>query len=306
MNYHKGMHWLARITTAATFILINAGGLVKGTGSSLAVPDWPLAYGYLFPPMIGGIRFEQTHRYIAGTVACLMVWLAIWVARSEERPWVRKLAWAALGAVFLQAVLGGLTVLLLLPPAVSILHATVGQTFFCLVLSLALVTSKGWLEAPPVRVPAGGRDLRLPALAATCVIYVQLILGALIRHFYAGLAIPDFPLVFGGVLPPAWTFPIFINYIHRVWALVVASGVVWVFYRAARWHRGLPYLYRPALLLGLLVTAQLVLGACVIWTGRDLFVTTAHVANAALTLGTSLFLTLRAHRVLGRADDPQK
>src|SRR3989338_3837872 len=116
----------------ATLFLIFVGGLVTSTGSGLSVPDWPLSYGTLFPPMVGGIRFEHTHRLIAGFVGLLTLALAVWSSRREPRRSLRRLGWIALAAVVAQAVLGGITVLQQLPLPVSVAHACLGQLFFCL------------------------------------------------------------------------------------------------------------------------------------------------------------------------------
>src|SRR3954467_15627255 len=162
----------ARIVTAFTVLLIAAGGMGTSTDAGLSVPDWPTTYGqnmFTFPlsKWVGGIRYEHSHRLIASTVGFLTVILAIWTWRVEPRAWVRKLGFAALGAVILQGVLGGITVLLFLPPAVSIGHAGLAQIFFCITLSLALVTSRGWREASVVPDDPG---LRRVAAATTALI----------------------------------------------------------------------------------------------------------------------------------------
>ena len=154
-----GLHRFAVLTAAATLCLIVAGGLVTSTESGLSVPDWPTTYGqnmFTFPlsKMVGGIRFEHTHRLIASGVGMLTVVLAIWLARREPRRWVRRLGYFALGAVVAQGLLGGLTVLLFLPPAVSVAHACLAQTFFCLTVAIAVVTSRA-LEGPRARQPPG-------------------------------------------------------------------------------------------------------------------------------------------------------
>src|SRR3990167_2457625 len=122
----------AQFTAIATFVLLIAGGLVTSTDSGLAVPDWPLSYGMWFPPMVGGIFYEHGHRMIAGVVGLMILGLAAWLWMRETRRWVRVLGYSAAGAVVLQALLGGLTVLLLLPPSVSIAHACLGQGVFVL------------------------------------------------------------------------------------------------------------------------------------------------------------------------------
>src|SRR5271155_5198178 len=111
----RGLHRFAVLTAGATFCLIFVGGLVTSTGSALAVPDWPLAYGHLIPQLVGGVRFEYGHRVVAGLVVILTTVLALWTWRADSRAWLRKAAFAALGLIVVQAILGGITVLLLLP-----------------------------------------------------------------------------------------------------------------------------------------------------------------------------------------------
>jgi cytochrome c oxidase assembly protein subunit 15 len=295
------LHRYAKLVSASTVLLIVAGGLVTSTGSGLSVPDWPTSYGwsmFTFPirHMVGGIFYEHGHRLIASTVGFLTIILAAWIWRAEPRRWVRALGFAALGAVVLQGVLGGITVLFFLPTAISTAHAGLAQMFFCLTVTIALVTSRGWN-----RRPAAGwvddRTLRLVATTTTVLIYAQILIGATMRHADAGLAIPDFPLVFGGIVPPHWTPQIAIHYAHRVGALIVAtaifatSGHVWFH------HGDRKELRRPAALLATLVLVQICLGGLIILTKKDVAINTAHVVSGALVLATSLVLTLRSDRV---------
>jgi heme a synthase len=293
------LHRYAKLVAAATLLLIAAGGMVTSTGSGLSVPDWPNTYGWFmftFPrdKWVGGIFYEHSHRLIASTVGFLTVILAIWTWRGETRGWVRWLGVSALGAVILQGLLGGLTVLLLLPAPVSIGHAGLAQLFFCITLTLAAVTSPWW-NAP--HAPLDDRLLRRLATVTTALVYVQILLGATMRHIGAGLAIPTFPLAFGHLLPPVWTAAIAIHFAHRLGAVVVAAAIaataahVW-------WHeRDRGELVRPATLLFLLVCSQATLGALVVLSGLHPIVNTAHVVNGALVLGTSLVLSLRVHRI---------
>jgi cytochrome c oxidase assembly protein subunit 15 len=269
-----------------------AGGLVTSTGSSLAVPDWPLSYGQFFPPMVGGVAIEHGHRMIAGTVAMLTAVLAVWTWRVERRPAVRRLAAVALGAVVLQALLGGITVLWLLPTAVSVGHAALGQTFFCLVVVLALVTGRDW-----PRIERGGADgmLRRFAVATSAAIFVQLLLGAVMRHTGAGLAIPDFPLAFGRIVPDLSSSAVAIHFAHRTWALVVAALAAATTVRVLRDHGGEARLVRPAALLVAGLCLQVLLGAVTIWSAKAPLPTTAHVATGAFLLATSIVLTIRVH-----------
>jgi cytochrome c oxidase assembly protein subunit 15 len=294
------MRWLHRYATlvvASTVLLIAAGGMVTSTDSGLSVPDWPNTYGrfmFLFPldKMVGGIFYEHSHRMIASTVGFLTIVLAAWTWRIEPRRSVRWLGVAALGAVILQGLLGGLTVLLLLPPAVSIGHAALAQLFFCLTVSLALVTSPRWT---PSSNPVDDPRLRRLAAATTAIVYVQILVGATMRHTGAGMAIPTFPLAFGHLLPPAWSAPVAIHFAHRAGALLVLGMVFVTTIRVWR-HADRRELLRPALALVTLVCVQIALGATVVLTALQPIINTAHVVNGALVLGTSLVLTLRSFR----------
>ena len=294
------LHRYAKLVSAATVLLIVAGGLVTSTGSGLAVPDWPTSYGwnmFAFPMkhMVGGIFYEHGHRLIASGVGFLTILLAVWIWKAEPRRWMRVLGFTALGAVCVQGLLGGITVLYFLPTAVSTAHAGLAQIFFCLTVAIALFTSQGWTS--PRTDPVDDATLRLVSAVTTGAIYLQIIVGATMRHSEAGLAIPDFPLVFGGVVPPEWTAKIAVHYAHRMGALIVALAIAATVGHVWYHHRRRPDLRRPALLLGCLVLAQVTLGAFVIWSEKNVAINTAHVVVGALTLATSLVLTLRSYRV---------
>lgn len=296
----------AALVAASTAVLIFAGGLVTSTGSGLSVPDWPNTYGWFmfaFPlsKMVGGIFYEHAHRLIASTVGCLIVILAIWLGRAEPRPWVRRLGYLALGAVILQGILGGITVLWYLPDAISIAHASLAQILFCLTVTIALATSSGWKRGYTAD-PKGPRRLdedqllQRVAIATTAVIYVQILIGATMRHTGAGLAIPDFPLSFGHLIPPHWDSKIAIHFAHRVGAAVVTvligATTGHVFFHHARRAE----LRRPALLILVLLVVQVTLGAITVLGNKPFIINSLHVVNGALVLVTSLVLTLRAHR----------
>lgn len=305
------MTWLHRYTklvAASTLLLIAAGGMVTSTGSGLSVPDWPNTYGWFmfsFPmnKWVGGIVYEHSHRLIASTVGFLTVILAVWTWRVDPRPWVRALGFAALGAVVLQGLLGGITVLLKLPPAVSIGHAALAQLFFCITLSLAVFTSRSWIQEAgrdSEERHVAGHDrpdaLRPLAIATTLMVYVQILLGATMRHTNAGMAIPTFPLAFGHLIPPAWTSAIAIHFAHRVGAILVAAAILATTVYVRVHYNSRRELVRPAMLLVILVAIQIMLGALVVWSALQPVVNTIHVVNGALVLGTSLVLTLRSYR----------
>jgi cytochrome c oxidase assembly protein subunit 15 len=298
------LNFFSRIVAFSTLILIFAGGLVTSTGSGLSVPDWPNTYGWFmfaFPleKMVGGIFYEHGHRLIASTVGLFIVILATWLWRAEPRRWVRRLGFLALGAVIAQGILGGITVLWFLPEPISISHAALAQIVFCLTVSIAIATSRGWMDAYRDDANATTPDdpvLRRITIATTAIIYIQILLGATMRHTEAGLAIPDFPLAFGHLVPPHWDARIAIHFAHRLGALLVTLLVLATTSHVLAHHRRRIELRNPAMLLLLLLCAQVALGASVIWTAKEFVVNSAHVANGALVLGTSLVLTLRAHR----------
>jgi len=187
MNPLSPNKWIGRVSillSVATLFLIFVGGLVTSTDSGLAVPDWPLSYGRIMPPMIGGIFYEHGHRMVAAMVGFLTVFFAFFVTLKESRPFVKLAAWIAVAMVILQGLLGGVTVLFLLPRPVSILHACLAQTFLCLVVALSVWTSRTWQEPktiPPL-ISAHAVSLRHLASTVFLVSYVQLILGAVLRH----------------------------------------------------------------------------------------------------------------------------
>ena len=294
------LHRYTRLVAAATLLLVAAGGMVTSTNSGLSVPDWPTTYGrqmFSFPlsGMVGGIFYEHGHRLIASTVGMLTIGLAVWLSRTERRPWVRRLGWIALASVILQGVLGGLTVLLRLPDVVSISHAALAQIFFGLIITLALVTSRSWTA--PAFTPVEDSSLRVRMAALTTLVYLQILLGATMRHTGAGLAIPDFPLSYGHVVPQFWSGPIALHFAHRVGALVVTALAIVNAARIFMQHRDRPELLRPAILLLLAVAAQVTLGALVILSARQPVINTLHVATGATVLATSLVLTLRLFQV---------
>jgi len=285
------------LLSVATAVLLAAGALVVGTGSSLAVPDWPLAYGQVFPPMVGGILFEHGHRMIASGVGLLTVVLAVWLGFVETRRWMRWLAFAALGLVVLQGILGGVTVLLLLPKSVSISHALLAQLFLAACVLLAQATAPSWpaLVLSARRAPPGANgSVRWLGIATLAALEAELLLGALVRHNNAGLIIPDFPLALGQILPPLESFGVTIHYLHRLCALAVLALVVATAWRARREHAGDGPLQRRVVLMLALTALQLGLGASVIWTQRDLTVTTLHVVTGGLLVAATMLTALRA------------
>ena len=296
------LHLYALVVAASTALLIFAGGLVTSTGSGLSVPDWPNSYGWFmftFPleNMVGGIFYEHSHRLIASTVGFLILVMAIVLWRVEARTWVRRLGYIALAAVITQGILGGITVLWYLPDPISIAHASLAQIVFCLTTTIAVATAPGWQRA--YDASGGVPDdavLRRVAVVTTALVYLQIVIGATMRHTDAGLAIPDFPWAFGRLVPPHWSPQIAIHFAHRVGALLVTAMVVATAGHVLYHHRRRHVLARPAIALIGLVALQIILGALTVLSRKHYIINSLHVVNGGLVLVTSLVLTLRAHR----------
>jgi cytochrome c oxidase assembly protein subunit 15 len=292
------LHRFATFVAGCTVLLVLAGSLVTSTGSGLSVPDWPTTYGwnlFAFPPSkwVGGILYEHGHRLIASGVGFLTFILAGWLWLKEPRRWMRWLGVAALATIVAQGVLGGLTVLFFLPAAVSTAHAGLAEIFFCLTIAIALFTSPRWIAGDSVDTPI----LRRVATAITFLIYAQILVGATMRHTNAGLAIPDFPLMFGHMVPDHWDPKIAIHFAHRVGAAIVTLAIIATAGHVWYQHSRRQELTRPTMLLLVLVALQVTLGGLTVLSQRDIWINSLHVVCGALVLTTSLVLTLRTWRV---------
>jgi heme a synthase len=327
--------WLHRYAVAlacATLGLVFAGGLVTSKGAGLAVPDWPLSYGTLMPEgwfRAENVRAEHSHRMIAGTIGIATLILAIWIWRAEPRRWVRYVALAALLSVITQAILGGITVLNLLPTSISVSHALLGQTFFCLTVALAVFTSPAWRRPPSTLEPGPGLSLRLICILFVVAVFLQLFLGAVMRHTGSGLAIHTFPLAYEHVIPKTdpvslhnlnvdrifhtvgdervgleevTAAQIWIHYAHRVWAIGVTLLALWVGLRIFRRHNASAALLFPALFIWILLAFQIMLGALTVLSYKNPHITTAHVATGALILGLGVLMTLQSFRLVPRPE----
>jgi heme a synthase len=289
----KGLNRFAILVACATFFLIIAGALVTSNDAGLATSDWPLSNGQFFPKMVGNLFYEHGHRLIATTVGALTIVLCIYVRLKERRLWVWRLALFALIAVCLQGLLGGLTVKLMLPLPVSTAHATLAQLFFCATVSLAVFTSRSWTEARMLPEEKGTLPLRYLCTAALVTIFLQLVLGATLRHS----AKWDQPL------------PLELVLAHIGGALAVTIALGTTAFNVLRRHKGETFLTRPATFALSLLVVQLFLGVAAYLTRLGspndpqplhpmIGVTVAHVACGALVFATTIVLTLRTYRVL--------
>ena len=282
---------------------------------------------FAFPldQMVGGIFYEHSHRMIASFVGFLTIILAIWIWKRDDRKWMRVLGFVALGAVITQGLLGGLTVLFMLPTAISVSHATLAQSFFALVCAIALFTSRWWkTESVAIRLEEQDRPLMTLALVTTFAVFIQLILGALMRHTQSGLAVPDFPLAYGQIFPslssdaltryneqlirsevrlaadgPINQMQIIIHMIHRFWAIVVGGMILWIFVRMRKLDQAPSRLKKLSWTLLTLLLVQIGLGAVTVLSQKAVDITTAHVASGALLLATCVVMTFSCVKLFG-------
>jgi len=290
---NKGLNRFAILVACATFFLIIAGALVTSNDAGLATNDWPLSNGQFFPKMVGNLFWEHGHRMVATTVGMLTIALLIYILAKEKRQWVRRLGVGALLAVIAQGLLGGLTVKLMLPLAVSTAHATLAQLFFCITVSLAVFTSRSWMEARPLPEEKGTLPLRYLCTAALVTIFLQLIIGATLRH--SATWDKDLPT------------ELILAHVGGAFAVTLALGSAAL--NTLLRYKGHSFLTRPATLALVLLSVQLLLGLAAYLTrlaspndpqplNPMIGITVAHVACGALVFVTTIVLTLRTYRVL--------
>src|SRR4029078_1964304 len=290
---NRGLNRYAILVACATFFLIIAGALVTSNDAGLATPDWPLSNGQVFPKMVGNLFWEHGHRMVATTVGMLTIVLMVYILLKEKRPWVRKLGVFALLAVIAQGLLGGLTVKLMLPLAVSSAHATLAQLFFCTTVSIAVFTSRSWIEAKPLTEEKGNLPLRYLCTGALVTIFLQLILGATLRHSATW-----------GPRPPV---ELILAHIGGAVAVTLMLGSASL--SVLRRHPEARFLTGPAIIALTLLAIQLCLGIVAYMTrlaspndpqplNPMIAITVAHVACGALVFVSTIVLTLRTYRVL--------
>jgi len=274
-------------TACATLVVITAGALVTSNDAGLSVPDWPTSFGYLVkvPHFVGGVRYEWSHRMVAGSLGVLTLAIAIWTLWVERRRWLRWLAIGALCTFITQATLGGMTVRFFQPPWLSTAHATVAQTFFCIAVAIALFTGRKWVEEEPqVEFDARHPSLFTLTLLSIFVLYVQLILGGMFRHH--GMS---------------W-WP------HVLNAATVSFVLAWTAIRAISVYSNIDAVRRPAIVILSLLITQLFLGFAAFLTrvawGQGavqpelpmVASTVGHVAVGALILATTVVLAIQVWR----------
>ena len=290
-----GLHRLAILLSCMTVGLLVAGALVTSNEAGDSVPDWPVSFGrWLISSnnFVANVRFEYSHRVIAGIVGLTTLLLAVWAHFSERRSWVRKLGLIALVGVVAQAGIGGLRVLFPEYKAlIAVPHALVAQSFFAVVVALAVFTSRSWSAVREVKPDRAGMPLRKLVSATVCAVLIQLVLGAGFRHQAFG------------IIP------------HIIGAAAVTVLIVLTVVTVMRRHGDDDYLGRPAKVTLVLLFLQLCLGVAAyvarVASAGDpqplepmISLTVAHLVVGGLTLATIVVLALRCYQVLAPEHEP--
>lgn len=287
-------HRAVVVTASATFLLLIVGGVVHATDSGLACPDWPQCFGSFFPPMVGKVFFEHGHRLFATAVGCLTILqlVVIFATRPKGHP-ARWLSVAALLLVIWQGVLGGMTVKMKLPDAVSTAHLATSMLFFSLLLLIAFRTRPATSDA------AVGPGLRRAIGAATLLVYAQIVLGALVRHTDSGLACTTLPLCATGEVESSWR--IVLHMVHRGGAVVAGLAVIGASLAALHADPRNRVVRLLALVAPGLVIAQIALGVMSVLSALEVVTVTAHLGGGALLLAVMVSMYLGACAVDGEA-----
>ena len=335
LNPLRNVHRLAWVTAGATLLLICLGGEVTSQGVGMSVPDWPTSYGHNMFTLPwekwrqGGVFWEHSHRLKGTVVGALTFALAIWLGFSKVSSTAKRLGCIAVVAVVLQGILGGLRVRMDAQVVANttfgvlfgVCHAALAQLFFLLVGVLVLMTSGLWQRIQSLRPLVGAEAVKLRTwvLIGCSAIFVQLLLGATMRHQHAGLAIPDFPLAYGNLLPDTSSeaifrynqqrdsfghlnditaFQVWLQMAHRFVAYAITAWVVACFLRARRVLPKGHLLRKFAGVWLALIGVQVVLGATTIWSGKLAAVATAHMAVGAFSLVTGGLFAVLSFRLI--------
>jgi len=292
MDSPRWLHRWAVLTVCATFVLLGLGSVVTTRNAGMADPVWPTYPWHLllisWDEPRPGFLIEHSHRAAGYVVGCCIIVLTLGLWLKDSRRWLCWLGTGAVAGVIVQGLLGGFRVVLdqWMGENLKLIHGVFAQVMFAFLVSLALFTSRGWSTGPE---EASAR-FRLLCLVSTLLIFVQIVFGAMLRHWHSSVAQRGhFLLAFA--------------------VTAAAACLAWeVFARSPR-DRGLII---PAAHLAFFVVLQLLLGVEA-WMAkymeystpaRQVAVRTAHVLTGSLILATAVVITLRAYRQVAWAVQP--
>jgi heme a synthase len=315
-HYKPALAWFAALGSAWVFVIVTLGAFTTSIGAGMVFADWPLSNGSVNPEgWLDDVAMfaEHSHRLTGALMGLLTIGLAFWLHFKEKRGWLRKLGWWALFIVVVQGLIGGKRVLLdslavpgfdmTLGQMLRIPHGILAQVFVCVLFAIAAGLSRWWIDAGARGSPAASARVRRIGIVCVALIFVQLAIAATMRHNYAGMSIPTFPWSTpeGGLLPATWDFRVGIHFAHRVMAAIL--GVALVIFAWVAWKDRDVTSFLRTLAAGIVVllVVQILLGAKVIWTSRNAYLTTAHVIVGALLLAVTFVTVFFMHRGKRRA-----
>ena len=306
---------LSKMIVFLTLSLIFVGALIKSHEVGLSVPDWPTSYGkqmfsFPFSDMVGGIFYEHGHRLFATIVGFLTLLQFIIISFTNHPSWIKKMSLISLILVITQGLLGGMTVLFFLPSPISIMHGVLAQTFFVTIIFVAysLSESRANKRKEPYHL-----FIRRGAILITLLVFIQLFLGALVRHTSSGLAIPDFPKM-GGLWIPTFSdnmiyninaelfdknldmvskWQVLIHFLHRLGAFIITLALALFVYKFRNMVKKNSTESKALMMLTVILAIQISLGIATVMTERLPYVASFHVVTGAALLGCcSLFIMI--------------
>lgn len=310
-SYQPILFWFALVSLVWITLLLYAGGFTTTIRAGMAFLDWPLSNGSINPEgwlENKDMAAEHSHRLLGMVMGILSICLSAASYFLDSRSIIRKMGVALVITVIAQGLLGGLRVLFdqlniqsdhnLFAQSFAVAHGTLAQLYLCLLVAFVILNSRSWMEREAGFGQGASEGLSTWGIVACSTLVLQLIVGAVMRHAYAGLAITTFPYSTpeGALMPPVFDFQIAIHFAHRVGALVVSVALVAFCVRIWKEPSSRTALGLSACGLMLLLAAQILLGALVIWKVRNEHVTTLHMLNGAFTLALCWAMTFRSLR----------
>ncbi|MEM1223678.1 MAG: COX15/CtaA family protein [Verrucomicrobiota bacterium] len=290
-------------------LLLFAGGFTTSIKAGMAFLDWPLSNGSVNPA--GWLTesdklAEHSHRLLGMKIGILSIGLFIWTWFCEERAWIRTLSRILVLIVILQGVLGGARVRFdqlniltdhnLVAQTFAVVHACGAMIVLALLVTVTIGTSKFWIEQKAGLDRAVSIDIRRWGIYATVGIFAQILVGAIMRHADAGLAIVKFPLSSpGSFLPAYWNFDVSIHFAHRVGAILVTVLLITFVVKLLKNKTTRNAMSYGAFALIAVLCLQIYLGALTIWTVKNPYVATMHHLIGAFLLASTYGLTFLTH-----------